>query len=168
MESDPPPCDAQKEQPQRMDPPPREVQKEQCDKGMQSQSALSEAQCAQNEAATSLPSADPRDTGDMQCDPAPSGMQKNRPYIKAPHVNSFVPCPIAMTHQSLHAQSEVATVQPTVEIKESGAGLGKSLDNPGAYLPPQVSCLEPGGRPWPHQAYGAGQNSDPDEAFTLH
>ena len=66
-----------------------------------------------------------------------------------------------MTHQSPRAQSEVATVQPTVEIKESGVGLGKSLDNPGACkslrpimslevpdvlvdLPPQASCLEPG------------------------
>ena len=121
----------------------------------------------------------------MQCNPAPNGMHKNWPYIEAPHVNSFIPCPIAMTHQSPCAQSEVATVQPTVEIKESGVGLGKSLDNPGACklshpiislevpdvlvdLPPQASCLEPGGRPRPHQAYGAGQNSDPDEAFTLH
>jgi len=31
--------------------------------GMQSQSTVNESQCTQNEVATSLPSADPRDTG---------------------------------------------------------------------------------------------------------
>ena len=91
-----------------------------------------------------------------------------------------------MAHQSPHAWSEVATVQPAVEITESGAGLGKSLDNAGACksshpimsvgipdidilvdLPPQASRLGPGGRPRPHQAYRVGQNSDLDEAFTL-
>ena len=89
-----------------------------------------------------------------------------------------------MAHQSPHAWLEVATVQPAVEIMESGAGLGKSLDNAGACksshpimsvgipdilvdLPPQASRLGPGGQPRPHQAYRVRQNSDPDEAFTL-
>ena len=99
---------------------------------------------------------------DMQCDPAPSGMRKNRPYIEAPQANGFIPCPIATAHQSPCARSEVATVRPAVEITESGAGLGKSLDNAGACkssrpimsvgipdilvdLPPQASRLGPGG-----------------------
>jgi len=35
-------------------------------------------------------------------------------------------------------------------------------------LPPQASCLGPGGRPRPCQAYGTGPNNDPDEVFNLH
>ena len=68
----------------------------------------------------------------MQCDPAPSGMCKDWPYIEACQANGFITCPIAMTYQSVRAQSEVVTGRPALEIMESGVGLVKSLDNPGA------------------------------------
>jgi len=46
-----------------------------------------------------------------------------------------------MTYQSVRAQSEVVTGRPALEIMESGVGLVKSLDNPGArkWLPYSVS-----------------------------
>ncbi|KIM70517.1 hypothetical protein SCLCIDRAFT_6197 [Scleroderma citrinum Foug A] len=141
--------------------------------------------CAQNEITTSLPSEGPHHPKGMDSDPPPNEVQKEQ-HDKGMHSQPaqtesqraqnevVISLPSAdprdtgaMAHQSPHAQLEVATVQPAVEIMESGAGLGKSLDNAGAYLPPQASQLGPGGRPRPHQAYGVGQNSDPDEAFTL-